>query len=386
MRVLHFLPAYLPAWQYGGPILSVSRLCEGLVHEGVDVRVITTNAGLPDFPPDQLCVSQQVNGVEVTYYPVDHQWGTIRSKALVEALPEHMSWAEILHLSSIWQPLGIPVQEAAHSAGVPVIQTTRGALGPYSWRRGWWKKVPYFLCRERPLLQLAAGLHCTTKQEVLELGWLLLKPTATVLPNPLDLSQLWCDRALGQQFRISYGLPLNQPLFLVAGRLHHKKGLDLLPRVLNKIANKHWQILFVGSDSDGTSALLRRAFENYGLADRAHWLPALPADHLIGPYNAADWLLLPSRHENFGNVVIESLACGCGVITSDKVGVSDMIEGSPGVFIARRELATWTHALEAALHSKRPGALSETFVKEYFSKSLISWQALALYQSVTTYA
>ena len=87
MRVLHFLPAYLPAWQYGGPILSVSRLCEGLVQEGVDVRVITTNAGLPDFPSDQLCVPQQVNGVEVTYYPVDHPWGTIRSKALVEALP-----------------------------------------------------------------------------------------------------------------------------------------------------------------------------------------------------------------------------------------------------------------------------------------------------------
>ena len=386
MRVLHFLPVYLPAWQYGGPILSVSRLCEGLVEQGVDVRVITTNAGLPDFPRDQLCVPQHVNGVEVTYYPVDHPGGTIRSKALVEALPEHMSWAEILHLSSIWQPLGIPVQDAALSAGVPVIQTPRGALGPYSWRRGCWKKVPYFLFRERPLLQLAAALHCTTKQEVSELGWLRLKPPATVLPNSLDLSQMRGDRALGQQFRISNRLPLDQPLFLVAGRLHHKKGLDLIPKALNKIANKRWQILFVGTDSDGTAARLRRAFQNYGLADRAHWLPALPADHLIGPYNAADWLLLPSRHENFGNVVIESLACGCGVITSDKVGVSDMLEGSPGVFIARRELATWKHILEEALHSKRPGSLSETFVKDYFSKSLVSRQALALYQSVRTYA
>ena len=386
MRVLHFLPVYLPAWQYGGPILSVSRLCEGLAQQGVDVRVITTNAGLPDFPRDQLCVPQHVNGVEVTYYPVDHPRGTIRSKALVEALAEHMSWAEILHLSSIWQPLGIPVQEAAHSAGVPVIQTPRGALGPYSWRRGWWKKAPYFLFRERPLLQLAAALHCTTNQEVSELGCLFLKPTTNVLPNSLDLSQLWCDNALGQQFRISNGLPLDQPLFLVAGRLHHKKGLDLIPEALNKLANKRWQILFVGTDSDGTAARLRRAFHHHGLADRAHWLPALPADHLIGPYNAADWLLLPSRHENFGNVVIEALACGCGVITSDKVGVSDMLDATPGVFIARRTLSSWTRILEYAVSCDRPGSSSETFVKTQFSQSLVSQKALSLYQSVRPYA
>ena len=142
MRVLHFLPVYIPAWQFGGPVLSVSRLCEGLVQQGVEVRVITTNAGLPDFPGDQLGIPQNVNGVQVIYYAVDKQGGIIRSRTLLEALPEHMHWADLLHLSSIWQPLGIPVQQAAHAAGVPAIQTLRGALGPYSWRRGWWKKFP----------------------------------------------------------------------------------------------------------------------------------------------------------------------------------------------------------------------------------------------------
>ena len=55
MQILHFLPVYVPAWQFGGPILSVSRLCEGLVSQGAQVRVITTNAGLPEFPDDQRC-------------------------------------------------------------------------------------------------------------------------------------------------------------------------------------------------------------------------------------------------------------------------------------------------------------------------------------------
>ena len=252
MRVLHFLPVYVPAWQFGGPILSVSRLCEGLVRQGVDVRVITTNAGLPDLPLNQLGVPVDVNGVQVIYYPVDHQEGAIRSRALVESLHNHFSWADLLHLSSIWQPLGVPVQTAAHAAGVPVIQTLRGALGPYSWRRSWWKKVPYFWLKERPLIQQAAALHCTTNQEAREIAWLGLKSPIRILPNPLDLSKLRYDPDLGKEWRHKLGIPLSQPLFLVAGRLHHKKGLDLLPKVLQTVSRESWHLLIRGQDEGGT--------------------------------------------------------------------------------------------------------------------------------------
>ena len=185
MRILHFIPVYAPAWQFGGPVLSVSRLCEGLVQLGVELRVITTNAGLPDFPVEKLGKPQLVNGVNVTYYPVDRPSGTIHSQALVASLTEHMVWAELVHLSSLWQPLGLPVQRAAYVAGIPVIQTLRGALGPYSLRRGWWKKRPYFLLKERSFLQRAVALHCTTDQEAREISWLRLKAPKKVLANPI---------------------------------------------------------------------------------------------------------------------------------------------------------------------------------------------------------
>ena len=386
MRILHFLPVYAPAWQYGGPVLSVSRLCEGLVQQGVDIRVITTNAGLPDFPAVQLGVPQDVNGVEVIYYSVEQHHGVIRSNSLVAALPEHMNWAHLLHLSSIWQPLGLPVQNAAHAAGLPVIQTLRGALGPYSWRRSWWKKVPYFWLKERRLLQRATALHCTSSQEASELSWLHLKPPIQILPNPVDLSDLSCDFALRQQWRRTMGIPPDQALFLVMGRLHHKKGLDILPQALKAIEHKPWQILFIGPDADGTSHRLRRSFQHQGLDDRAHWLSSLQAHELIGPYNAADWLLLPSRHENFGNVVIEALACGCGALVSDKVGVGHTLSGSPGVLMESRDPTKWSLMLEHALSKKRPGKISESFIKTQFSRDLISQKAHTLYSQVLSNA
>ena len=382
MRILHFLPVYLPAWQFGGPVLSVSRLCEGLVDQGVDVRVITTNAGLPDFPADQLGIPQNVNGVEVIYYSTDLTNRYIWSQALVDNLPGHMHWADLLHLSSVWQPLGIPLQNVAHSFGVPVVQTLRGALGPYSLRHSWWKKAPYFLLKERPLLQRAAALHCTTSQEQREIRWLNLKPSVQLLSNPIDFSNLRCSSQLGSEWRHNMGIPSSVPLFLVAGRLHHKKGLDLLPKALHSVSHRPWHIVFLGADEDGSGLLLKRELTRFRLDSRCHWLDYQPAEQLSGPYNAADCLLLPSRHENFGNVVVEALACGCGVLLSDRVGVAETVRSCPGVTISPRSTEYWTRHLLNILDSKRPGTLSSRWVAHSFSKPLIAKQAKNIYSSI----
>ena len=386
MRILHFLPAYAPAWQYGGPILSVSRLCEGLVREGIDVRVITTNAGLPDLPHSQLGVTQYVNGVQVIYYPVDSQKGVIQSRALVSDLSSQIPWADLLHLSSIWQPLGLSVQMAAHYFRVPVLQTLRGALGPYSWRRSWWKKVPYYWLKEKPLLQNAAALHCTTKQEARELAWLRLKPPIALIPNPLDLQQLYCHPALAYQWKSRLDLESDQPLLLVVGRLHHKKGLDLLPKALALLADKPWQILFIGEDEDGTAPKLRNAFNNYGLSSRCHWLDFLPAGDLVGPYNTAHLLLLPSLHENFGNVVVEALACGSGVVVSTHVAVAEDIVDCPGVTILPRCPRLWAEKISLLLDKKRPGLYSESWIKERYGSRRISTKAIEIYRSLIPHA
>lgn len=385
MRVLHFLPVYVPAWQFGGPILSVSRLCEGLVQEGVDVRVITTNEGLPDYPVEKLGVPQNVNGVQVTYYPVNQQGATIRSRALVEALSDHILWADLLHTSSIWQPLGQQVQKAAHSAGVPVIQALRGALGPYSWTRSFYKKLPYFLFSEWISLQRSAAIHCTTTQEIREAKWFPLKPPLELLPNPLDLHKLYTDNQCGIKWRLANNIPLDKRLFLVAGRLHHKKGLELLPFALSKLDSQQWHILFIGDDDDGTEAELRNSLDFFGLSPRCHWLPSMPSEELLGPLNAADWLLLPSRHENFGNIAPEALSCGCGVILSDRVGVSDMLVGCPGVMTGIRDVTVWTDLMAKALAQDRPSASSEEWVKNQFGLQIIAKQCIVLYRRILGY-
>jgi glycosyltransferase involved in cell wall biosynthesis len=266
---------------------------------------------------------------------------------------------DLLHISAIWQPLGIPVQRAALARGIPVLASLRGALGPYSLRQGWWKKLPWFLWRERPLLQRAAGLHVTTRQEERELAGLGLRSPRFLLPNPLDLQTLRPDPALGLRWREQRGLDATTPLLLVCGRQHHKKGLDLLPAAMAPLANRPWTLLLVGGDDDGSGARLRADFQRAGLGDRLHWIDTLPAGELAGVYNAADLLLLPSRHENFGNVVVEALACGTAVLISDRTGLAaDLAEAGFGTVLPRQS-ERWSAWLEQWLRQPRraePGA------------------------------
>ena len=49
-------------------------------------------------------------------------------------------------------------------------------------------------------------------------------------------------------------------------------------------------------------------------------------DALPGEYRAADCLVLPSRHDSFGMVVPEALACGLPAVVSSEVGAKTLVQ------------------------------------------------------------
>jgi glycosyltransferase involved in cell wall biosynthesis len=348
--------------------------------------MLTTNAGLPDWPAGELGQPVLQGGVEVIRYPVDRQGGPIRSRALEESLPEALAGSQLLHLSAIWQPLGLPLQRAAMARDIPVLHSLRGALGPYSLSSGWWKKLPYLLLLERPLLQRAAGLHVTSHQEARELDWLRLRAPRQLLANPLDLRQLRPDPELRQRWRQRLAIPAGTPLLLVCGRQHHKKGLDLLPELLASQRHQAWRLLLVGGDEDGSGAGLRRDLQRRGLGERLQLEPTMPSADLVGVYNAADLLLLPSRHENFGNVVVEALGCGCAVLISDRTGVgADLLEAAPRGFgaVLPRRPGPWRDWLAAWLRQpQRAGTAVATWAGEHYGQQAVDCKMIETYRLI----
>jgi glycosyltransferase involved in cell wall biosynthesis len=320
-------------------------LCEELARAGHRVRVLTTDAGLGDeFPSGEV----NRNGVSVRYCRRAPGAG-IHSPELEQQVAAEIASFDLMHVTGVWQRTSPAACRAATKAGVPYVISPRGALGPYSWTRSTVKKMVYYAFRERWNLRGAAGFHYTTLMEADECRRFTTGRNYCILPNAVVTTHSHGDNLAGFDWVRQNNLRQHCPILLSVGRIHHKKGLDLLPSALAAIKDLNWQMVFVGDDDDGSLIGLRRAFSRVGLADRIRYLSATPKENLPAIYSMASFFLLPSRHENFGNVVVEAIACGCPCILSDKVGLAVDAMESGGVLIRPRVAHLWAVALRTAL-------------------------------------
>jgi glycosyltransferase involved in cell wall biosynthesis len=128
-----------------------------------------------------------------------------------------------------------------------------------------------------------------------------------VIPNPVSLIRNEFTRATSRQRE-------NQTV-IAMGRLSKEKGFDLLLRAFSQCAKEHsgWSLIIPGEGAE------RKALEmliiELGIANRVS-LPGRVKDP-IRMLQSADLFVLPSRYEGFPNALLEAMACGLAVISTD---------------------------------------------------------------------
>lgn len=381
MRILHYIPTYAPAWKWGGPVRSVSDLCEGLAARGHEVTVFTTDAGLePGVVPSDGQPTER-NGVCVRYFRQVAGRG-ILSPQLERAVAEAAGDFDLMHLTAIWQRTGPAAARAARRAGRPLVISPRGALGPYSWQRGRWKKLAYYWLRERATLRTAAGFHYTSPMEADECRPYRFGRPSCIVPNSIDLHAWRRDAIAGAQWRARLGVGADELLCLYAGRFHHKKGLDLLPAIFVALPDVRWRLVLVGEDDDGSGRELLGELARRGWGQRVNQQPLLPPAELQGLYAAADAFVFPSRHENFGNVAVEAAACGCRVLASDQTGVAAELAALGVADRLPRDASAWAAALRAQVGAGPLPGSRVARVREAFSRDRVAAEMENFYGEV----
>ena len=130
------------------------------------------------------------------------------------------------------------------------------------------------------------------------------------------------------------------------------KGHDVLLSALADVTDLGWRCTCVGAlDLDpGFVSGLRRAVAASGLADRVRFTGPLVGADLDRAYDEADALVLASRGETYGMVVVEALARGLPVLATEVGGVPDALGSGtggsgPGLLVPAGDV----HALAEAL-------------------------------------
>jgi len=116
-------------------------------------------------------------------------------------------------------------------------------------------------------------------------------------------------------------------ILLFLGRLHPKKGVDILIQAFASVANfdSDLHLVIAGPDTCGWLSTLKQLAESLNISDRVTWAGMLAGDGKWGAFYAADLFCLPSHQENFGIAVAEALACGLPVCVADPVNISDRV-------------------------------------------------------------
>lgn len=156
------------------------------------------------------------------------------------------------------------------------------------------------------------------------------------IPNGVDLARF--DRSVDQkEVRRRHGIPEDAFLFLAVGRNHPKKGYADLLHATRQLADggkNGFAVAIAGAESDKLHPDARKL----GISDRVHLLGTLgqssltdglqlPGDDLVELYRTADAFVFPSHIETFGIALVEAMAAGLPVVTTDGPGCRDIIAG-----------------------------------------------------------
>jgi glycosyltransferase involved in cell wall biosynthesis len=156
----------------------------------------------------------------------------------------------------------------------------------------------------------------------------------SVVPNGIDPDAFPPGGAAERsRARAALGLPPDAFVVLYCGRFHTEKGVDVLLdawRCLG-LGDHEARLLLVGSAGSvpGSDGYYRQLL---GRADAGcEWLPA--RENVLTPMHAADVVVVPSRSESFGRVVIEAMATGRPVLASRVGGVPEVLTGEFARFL-----------------------------------------------------
>lgn len=202
-----------------------------------------------------------------------------------------------------------------------------------------------------------------------------------VIPNPLDMTELW--RPIPQRFaRASLGLDPDKQFVLAgsAGGMPHLKGEDLLRKSMEQVvaaAHGRPELLIFGQHQPANAGQWPCP---------VHWLGPVRDDHTLAMlYSAANVTVVPSRQDNLPNTAIESHACGTPVVAFDIGGLPDIVTSgetgwlaSPfdtddlarGVLWVLEDSARWSALSSAA----RASAMAK------YSPQVVAAQYLSVYE------
>ncbi len=338
LRILAVVEWYPPAFKAGGPIQSVYNLFQLMRAEtDHELEVVCGDRDLGSATPlddIQTDVPHERDGIRVTYRSsVSWKWWNEKlGGSGGDLVPD------VIYINSLFSlPFALYPMLVARALGIRVVLAPRGmlGLGALSIKP---RRKKFFLIAARVFgLFRNVRWHASTVNE--------------------------CSEVLAHFPKANAHIALNVPLFeanvkplksseamtwVMVGRIHPIKNLHFALEALQKVNlnGKSLRIELVGLAED-EEYLKRLVLLSKPGVEVVH-VGAIAPHELGKIWSRSHALLMPTRHENFGHVVVEAWAHGRPVLLSDKTPWRDLKKAGLGWDLPLTQ-AAWAEGLSEAL-------------------------------------
>jgi glycosyltransferase involved in cell wall biosynthesis len=323
MNILHVIASLAP--ESGGPAKACFEMARAVARRGHRVAIFATDHGAA---AGEAGGRSARDGVEIRFFPRQFPKFFATSWPLARALLLEVGGADVVHLHSLYRFHDWAAARACRRHGVPYILRPHGTLDPYQFRQHRLRKHVMEALFQNSVTRRAAAIHYTAEDEMRISTPYALGAPGAVVPLGLDLEE-YRDLPAKGSFRAAHPEVGARPIILFLGRLHRKKGLDVLARAFAQSVRRDTDahLVIAGPDA-GMAAAVRRILEENGVAERATFTGMVQGEEKLALLADADLFVLPSWSENFGLAIAEALAVGVPVLISEHVNIWREIEAA----------------------------------------------------------
>jgi glycosyltransferase involved in cell wall biosynthesis len=318
---------------FGGPSKVMHETCLALSNLGHHVELLATNvdtAGFLDLPLDvPLWEPSYRRFLTRALAPRSPHW----SPRFVKHLDERLSGVDIVHVHGLFSFPTSGAMRHLRRQGVPYIVRPCGHLDHVALKTGAKLKRVWFECIDRGNIDGAAFIQAATPLEERDVMRMRPKAPVLVIPQGVDLEQTPdAERVIEDEY------------LLFLGRVHPIKGLDLLLEAY-ALAPSLPGLVVAGPSLDGHRERLAATAERLGLLEKVRFLDDVRGARKSALLRDARALVLPSRSENFGVVVVEAAGHGTPVVVAKTVGLADFVEQDEAGLVFSRDAKGLSEAL-----------------------------------------
>ena len=182
---------------------------------------------------------------------------------------------------------------------------------------------------------------------------------AETIPYGVDVDRFRPDAALRAAGRSAMGVASEDLVLFAAGRFVRKKGFEYLIDAVGQLAPRWPSLRLVIAGGGDLDRELRDRARALGVIDRTHFPGVLAQDDVAACLAAADLAVVPSVHDDAGNVdglpntVMEALASGTALVATRVGGIpSVVVHERTGWLVPERNAGALAEAVERLLRDR----------------------------------